>query len=94
MRQAVEAQVLNPHCELGEHGQWGKLTGTFYHTDIVCSLVMTHRSVCVCVCVAGLRQILTDVIEEVRQSINPDIDGAEVLHSLLNADWLQSLLRV
>lgn len=21
MRQAVEAQVLNPHCELGEHGQ-------------------------------------------------------------------------
>lgn len=23
MRQAVEAQVLNPHCELGEQGQWG-----------------------------------------------------------------------
>ncbi|KAM6958072.1 uncharacterized protein LKV04_022178 [Tautogolabrus adspersus] len=61
MRQAVEAQVLNPHCELGEH---------------------------------GLRQILTDVIEEVRKSVNPDIDGAEILHSLLNASWLQSLLKV
>ncbi|XP_069377263.1 MAGUK p55 subfamily member 4-like [Paralichthys olivaceus] len=61
MRQAVEAQVLNPHCELGEH---------------------------------GLRQILTDVIEEVRQAVDPDIDGAEVLHSLLNAPWLQSLLKV
>ncbi|XP_038578390.1 MAGUK p55 subfamily member 4 [Micropterus salmoides] len=61
MRQAVEAQVLNPHCELGEH---------------------------------GLRQILTDVIEEVRQSVNHDIDGAEILHSLLNASWLQSLLKV
>ncbi|GAA6224208.1 MAGUK p55 subfamily member 4 isoform X1 [Lates japonicus] len=61
MRQAVEAQVLNPHCELGEH---------------------------------GLRQILTDVIEEVRQSVNQDIDGAEILHSLLNASWLQSLLKV
>ncbi|XP_034469426.1 uncharacterized protein LOC117778172 isoform X2 [Hippoglossus hippoglossus] len=61
MRQAVEAQVLNPHCELGEH---------------------------------GLRQILTDVIEEVRQSVNQDIDGAEILHSLLNAPWLQSLLKV
>uniref|UniRef100_A0A3Q1AY74 Membrane protein, palmitoylated 4-like n=1 Tax=Amphiprion ocellaris TaxID=80972 RepID=A0A3Q1AY74_AMPOC len=61
MRQAVEAQVLNPHCELGEH---------------------------------GLRQILTDVIEEVRQSVSQDIDGAEVLHSLLNAPWLQSLLKV
>ncbi|XP_076580105.1 MAGUK p55 subfamily member 4-like isoform X3 [Chaetodon auriga] len=61
MRQAVEAQVLSPHCELGEH---------------------------------GLRQILTDVIEEVRQSVNPDIDGAEILHSLLNAPWLQSLLKV
>ncbi|CAJ1087720.1 MAGUK p55 subfamily member 4-like [Xyrichtys novacula] len=61
MRQAVEAQVLSPHCELGEH---------------------------------GLRQILTDVIEEVRKSVNPDIDGADILHSLLNASWLQSLLKV
>ncbi|XP_073351570.1 MAGUK p55 subfamily member 4 [Pagrus major] len=61
MRQAVEAQVLNPHCELGEH---------------------------------GLRQILTDVIEEVRRSVSEDIDGAEILHSLLNAAWLQSLLKV
>ncbi|XP_030265203.1 MAGUK p55 subfamily member 4 isoform X2 [Sparus aurata] len=61
MRQAVEAQVLNPHCELGEH---------------------------------GLRQILTDVIDEVRQSVSEDIDGAEILHSLLNAAWLQSLLKV
>ncbi|XP_051283737.1 MAGUK p55 subfamily member 4 [Dicentrarchus labrax] len=61
MRQAVEAQVLNPYCELGEH---------------------------------GLRQILTDVIDEVRQSIDQDIDGAEILHSLLNASWLQSLLKV
>uniref|UniRef100_A0A3Q1B850 Membrane protein, palmitoylated 4-like n=1 Tax=Amphiprion ocellaris TaxID=80972 RepID=A0A3Q1B850_AMPOC len=46
------------------------------------------------VCPAGLRQILTDVIEEVRQSVSQDIDGAEVLHSLLNAPWLQSLLKV
>ncbi|XP_058469660.1 MAGUK p55 subfamily member 4-like [Solea solea] len=61
MRQAVEAQVLNPYCELGEE---------------------------------GLRQILTDVIEEVKQSLNQDIDGAEILHSLLNASWLQSLLKV
>lgn len=45
-------------------------------------------------CVVGLRQILTDVVEEVRQSINQDIDGAEILHSLLNASWLQSLLKV
>lgn len=50
--------------------------------------------VCVCVCVAGLRQILTDVIEEVRQAVTQDIDGGEVVHSLLNAAWLQSLLKV
>ncbi|XP_054636530.1 MAGUK p55 subfamily member 4 isoform X2 [Dunckerocampus dactyliophorus] len=61
MRQAVEAQVLSPHCELGEH---------------------------------GLRQILTDVVEEVRRTLNQDIDGAEILQSLLNASWLQSLLKV
>ncbi|XP_034720746.1 MAGUK p55 subfamily member 4 [Etheostoma cragini] len=61
MRQAVEAQVLSPHCELGEH---------------------------------GLRQILTDVITEVRKSVNQDVDGAEILHGLLNASWLQSLLKV
>nr|XP_015802112.2 MAGUK p55 subfamily member 4 [Nothobranchius furzeri] len=61
MRQAVEAQVLNPHLELGEQ---------------------------------GLRQILSDVIEEVRRSVGQDIDGAEVLHSLLTSSWLQSLLKV
>uniref|UniRef100_A0A671Y2P6 MAGUK p55 scaffold protein 4 n=1 Tax=Sparus aurata TaxID=8175 RepID=A0A671Y2P6_SPAAU len=34
------------------------------------------------------------VIDEVRQSVSEDIDGAEILHSLLNAAWLQSLLKV
>lgn len=47
-----------------------------------------------CACVPGLRQILTDVIREVRQSVNQDIDGAEILHDLLTASWLQSLLKV
>lgn len=42
----------------------------------------------------GLRQILTDVIEEVRKSVSQDLDGAEILHSLLNASWLHSLLKV
>uniref|UniRef100_A0A672YT99 Membrane protein, palmitoylated 4-like n=1 Tax=Sphaeramia orbicularis TaxID=375764 RepID=A0A672YT99_9TELE len=43
---------------------------------------------------SGLRQILTDVIEEVRRSVHQDIDGADILHSLLNSPWLQSLLKV
>uniref|UniRef100_A0A8C6K8B3 MAGUK p55 scaffold protein 4 n=1 Tax=Nothobranchius furzeri TaxID=105023 RepID=A0A8C6K8B3_NOTFU len=47
-----------------------------------------------CFCAAGLRQILSDVIEEVRRSVGQDIDGAEVLHSLLTSSWLQSLLKV
>nr|XP_020456280.1 MAGUK p55 subfamily member 4 isoform X2 [Monopterus albus] len=42
----------------------------------------------------GLRQILEDVTEEVRRSVKKDIDGAEILHSLLNASWLQSLLKI
>ncbi|XP_035984343.1 uncharacterized protein mpp4b isoform X2 [Fundulus heteroclitus] len=42
----------------------------------------------------GLRQILSDVIQEVRRSISQDIDGADILHSLLTASWLQSLLKV
>ncbi|XP_056286808.1 MAGUK p55 subfamily member 4 isoform X2 [Pseudoliparis swirei] len=61
MRQAVEAQALNPYCELGEH---------------------------------GLRQILSDVIQEVRRSVDQDLDGAQILHGLLTASWLQSLLKV
>ncbi|XP_072304452.1 MAGUK p55 subfamily member 4 [Eucyclogobius newberryi] len=61
MRQAVEAQVLSPPCELGEQ---------------------------------GLRQVLSDVLEEVRRSLHPDIDGAHIIHSLLTAPWLQSLLKV
>uniref|UniRef100_A0A8C8DIS3 MAGUK p55 scaffold protein 4, like n=1 Tax=Oryzias sinensis TaxID=183150 RepID=A0A8C8DIS3_9TELE len=39
---------------------------------------------------AGLRQVLADVIQEVRRSVSQDIDGAEILHGLLNAPWLQS----
>ncbi|XP_077055636.1 MAGUK p55 subfamily member 4 isoform X1 [Siphateles boraxobius] len=42
----------------------------------------------------GLTQILALVIAEVRGSINKDINGAELLHGLLNAPWLQSLLKV
>ncbi|XP_015232890.1 PREDICTED: MAGUK p55 subfamily member 4 [Cyprinodon variegatus] len=61
MRQAAEAQVINPHFELGEQ---------------------------------GLRQVLSDVIEEVRRSISQEIDGADILHGLLTASWLQSLLKV
>ncbi|XP_073791306.1 MAGUK p55 subfamily member 4-like isoform X4 [Danio rerio] len=42
----------------------------------------------------GLAQILAHVIAEVRGSINKDINGAELLYGLLNAPWLQSLLKV
>uniref|UniRef100_A0A8C4X7D1 MAGUK p55 scaffold protein 4 n=1 Tax=Erpetoichthys calabaricus TaxID=27687 RepID=A0A8C4X7D1_ERPCA len=34
------------------------------------------------------------VVEEVRQSVNRDINGAALLYSLLNAPWLRSLLKV
>uniref|UniRef100_A0A8C2BP15 Membrane palmitoylated protein 4 n=1 Tax=Cyprinus carpio TaxID=7962 RepID=A0A8C2BP15_CYPCA len=43
--------------------------------------------------VPGLTQILAHVIAEVRGSVNKDINGAELLYSLLNAPWLQSLLK-
>nr|XP_017213260.1 uncharacterized protein mpp4a isoform X3 [Danio rerio]XP_021334532.1 uncharacterized protein mpp4a isoform X3 [Danio rerio] len=43
---------------------------------------------------AGLAQVLAEVLEEVRQSIDRDINGADLLHSLLSAPWLYSLLRV
>ncbi|XP_076159520.1 MAGUK p55 subfamily member 4 [Alosa pseudoharengus] len=42
----------------------------------------------------GLTQILALVVEEVRDSISRDINGADLLYSLLNAPWLQSLLKV
>ncbi|XP_045071441.1 MAGUK p55 subfamily member 4-like [Coregonus clupeaformis] len=42
----------------------------------------------------GLRQILSDVVEEVKHSIKKEINGAELLHSLLNTPWLKSLLKV
>ncbi|XP_024866884.1 MAGUK p55 subfamily member 4 isoform X2 [Kryptolebias marmoratus] len=61
MRQAMEAEVVNPPFELGEQ---------------------------------GLRQVLSDVVAEVRRSVGQDIDGAEILHSLLTSSWLQSLLKV
>ncbi|XP_072541184.1 MAGUK p55 subfamily member 4 [Salminus brasiliensis] len=42
----------------------------------------------------GLTKILADVVEEVRLSIDKDINGTDLLHSLLSAPWLNSLLRV
>ncbi|KAK2905210.1 hypothetical protein Q8A67_007009 [Cirrhinus molitorella] len=42
----------------------------------------------------GLAQILAEVVEEVRLSIDRDINGADLLYSLLSAPWLYSLLRV
>ncbi|XP_051564593.1 MAGUK p55 subfamily member 4 isoform X2 [Myxocyprinus asiaticus] len=42
----------------------------------------------------GLAQILADVVEEVRLSIDRDINGADILYSLLSAPWLYSLLGV
>uniref|UniRef100_A0A671KB18 Membrane palmitoylated protein 4 n=1 Tax=Sinocyclocheilus anshuiensis TaxID=1608454 RepID=A0A671KB18_9TELE len=42
----------------------------------------------------SLTQILAHVIAEVRGSVNKDVNGAELLYSLLNAPWLQSQLKV
>lgn len=42
----------------------------------------------------GLAQILAEVVEEVRLSIDRDINGADLLYGLLSAPWLYSLLRV
>ncbi|XP_077071485.1 MAGUK p55 subfamily member 4 isoform X2 [Siphateles boraxobius] len=42
----------------------------------------------------GLSQILAEVVEEVRLSIDRDINGADLLYSLIRAPWLYSLLRV
>ncbi|TRY83697.1 hypothetical protein DNTS_034391 [Danionella cerebrum] len=41
-----------------------------------------------------LAQILSEVLEEVRLSVDRDIIGADLLYSLLSAPWLYSLLRV
>uniref|UniRef100_A0A671KGZ0 Membrane palmitoylated protein 4 n=1 Tax=Sinocyclocheilus anshuiensis TaxID=1608454 RepID=A0A671KGZ0_9TELE len=41
----------------------------------------------------SLTQILAHVIAEVRGSVNKDVNGAELLYSLLNAPWLQSQLK-
>uniref|UniRef100_A0A8C9WJY9 MAGUK p55 scaffold protein 4 n=1 Tax=Scleropages formosus TaxID=113540 RepID=A0A8C9WJY9_SCLFO len=42
----------------------------------------------------SLTEILASVVEEVKLSIGRDVNGADVLYSLLNAPWLQSLLKV
>lgn len=41
MRQAAEAQLLNPHCDLGEEGQWQPDTAAKF---------CCQNHVCVCVC--------------------------------------------
>ncbi|CAL8291225.1 unnamed protein product [Lota lota] len=41
----------------------------------------------------GLRQILVDVMEEVKQSVDQDEGGTGLLHTLLSSTWLQALLQ-
>ncbi|XP_030216884.1 MAGUK p55 subfamily member 4 isoform X2 [Gadus morhua] len=41
----------------------------------------------------GLRQVLVDVMEEVKQSVELDGGGAGLLHTLLSSTWLQALLQ-
>ncbi|KAK0155779.1 MAGUK p55 subfamily member 4 [Merluccius polli] len=45
-------------------------------------------------CGLGLRQVLVDVMEEVKQSVDQEVSGAELLHSLLESPWLQALMQV
>ncbi|CAL8308674.1 unnamed protein product [Merluccius merluccius] len=44
-------------------------------------------------CGLGLRQVLVDVMEEVKQSVDQEVSGAELLHSLLESPWLQALMQ-
>lgn len=39
-------------------------------------------------------EILSLVVKEVRDYVGKDINGADLLYSLLNKPWLQSLLKV
>lgn len=43
---------------------------------------------------ADLVQVLSSVVKEVKDSVDRDINGTELLHSLLNTSWLKSLLKV
>ncbi|KAI4880267.1 hypothetical protein NFI96_030706, partial [Prochilodus magdalenae] len=65
----------------------------YYLTDQINIPEGKPVNVCVCVC-ADLMQILSHVVEEVRDSVGRDINGADLLYGLLNAPWLQSLLKV
>uniref|UniRef100_A0A8C5G8N7 Membrane protein, palmitoylated 4-like n=1 Tax=Gouania willdenowi TaxID=441366 RepID=A0A8C5G8N7_GOUWI len=38
--------------------------------------------------------VLSELMEEVRKSVDQDVDGVEVLKELLGSSWLQSLLKV
>ncbi|XP_076872170.1 MAGUK p55 subfamily member 4 [Brachyhypopomus gauderio] len=42
----------------------------------------------------GLAQILSRVVEEVRDSMGSDTDSSELLHTLLSTLWLKALLKV
>ena len=38
--------------------------------------------------------MLSSVVEEIRRAVTRDISGAQLLHTLLRAPWLYSLLKV
>ncbi|KAK2905590.1 hypothetical protein Q8A73_009533 [Channa argus] len=42
----------------------------------------------------GVSEVLSNVVEDVGQAVSRNITGAEILHELLSAPWLRSLLKI
>lgn len=88
MRPAVESDPVSGPIEMGDNGK-----KNFFKSSLP-MLLPCPTCVCVYVCYTGLTQILAHVVSGMRGSINKDINGVELLQSLLSAPWLQSLLKV
>ncbi|KAK5860584.1 hypothetical protein PBY51_022048 [Eleginops maclovinus] len=42
----------------------------------------------------GVREVLSCVVEDVGHAVTRNVDGAQLLHELLNAPWLRALLQI
>lgn len=48
----------------------------------------------VCLCVSGISEVLSSVVDDVSHAVNRNVGGAQLLQELLGAPWLHALLQV
>ncbi|XP_041858097.1 MAGUK p55 subfamily member 4-like [Melanotaenia boesemani] len=88
-------------CPIFEHAAWYLVWACGFSCidypqcpeDII-RVQTQHLLIRMRVAFTGISEVLSNVVEDVGEAVNRNISGAQLLHELLSAPWLRSLLKI